>query len=48
MFSPEVAESSSFGVEEGDVILLGTDGLFDNMSEDLLLRYTSNLKVNCP
>ncbi|XP_067663217.1 protein phosphatase PTC7 homolog [Haliotis asinina] len=42
--SPEVAESTSFGVEEGDIILLGTDGLFDNMQEDMLLEYISKVK----
>ena len=40
-----MAESSSFGVQEGDIILLGTDGLFDNMNEDMLLDYVSKLKV---
>lgn len=42
--SPDMAESSSFGVQEGDIILLGTDGLFDNMNEDMLLDYVSKLK----
>lgn len=41
-----MAESSSFKVEDGDVIVLGTDGLFDNLSEDMILGYvSSNLKV---
>jgi serine/threonine protein phosphatase PrpC len=31
--------------EEGDVIMLGTDGLFDNMSEDMLLHHVSKLQV---
>ncbi|KAK7087157.1 protein phosphatase PTC7 homolog [Littorina saxatilis] len=45
--SPEMAESSSFKVEDGDVIVLGTDGLFDNLSEDMILGYvSSNLKDN--
>eukprot|EP00106_Octopus_bimaculoides_P010447 XP_014777889.1 PREDICTED: protein phosphatase PTC7 homolog [Octopus bimaculoides] len=42
--SPSMAENSSFGVQEGDIILLGTDGLFDNMNEDMLLDYVSKLK----
>lgn len=42
--SPNVAESSSFGVKEGDFILLGTDGLFDNMNEDMLLDHISKIK----
>lgn len=40
-----MADSSSFAVEEGDVIMLGTDGLFDNMSEDMLLHHVSKLQV---
>ena len=41
-----MAESSSFKVEDGDVIILGTDGLFDNLSEDMILGYLScHLKV---
>ncbi|XP_076434961.1 protein phosphatase PTC7 homolog [Babylonia areolata] len=43
--SPEMAESSSFKVEDGDVIILGTDGLFDNLSEDMILgRVSCELK----
>jgi protein phosphatase PTC7 len=42
--SPESAESSSFGVQEGDLILLGTDGLFDNMNEEMILYHISKLK----
>ncbi|KAK3084741.1 hypothetical protein FSP39_018193 [Pinctada imbricata] len=42
--SPDVAHSTSFGVEEGDIILLGSDGLFDNMNEDMLLDCISKLK----
>lgn len=44
-YSPEMAESSSFDVEEGDIILLGTDGLFDNMNEDMILDCLSKMKV---
>ncbi|CAG2185721.1 PPTC7 [Mytilus edulis] len=42
--SPSMADSSSFPVEEGDVIMLGTDGLFDNLTEDMLLRHISQLQ----
>ncbi|XP_061196312.1 protein phosphatase PTC7 homolog [Saccostrea echinata] len=42
--SPDMAESSSFDVEEGDIILLGTDGLFDNMNEDMILDCLSKMK----
>ena len=45
IFSPESAQTTSLGVEEGDMILVGTDGLFDNMSEELLLYNVSKLTV---
>ena len=45
VFSPESAESLSFDVEVGDILVVGTDGLFDNMSDDLILHHTSTLKV---
>lgn len=35
--SPESADSLSFPVENGDVILAATDGVFDNVPTDLLL-----------
>lgn len=35
--SPESAETLSFPVENGDVILAATDGVFDNVPTDLLL-----------
>ena len=41
-----MAESTSFSVQEGDVILLGTDGLFDNLSEDMILHHVSKLRVS--
>lgn len=36
-YSPESADTSSFGVEDGDVILLATDGVFDNVPDQLLI-----------
>ncbi|XP_064612186.1 protein phosphatase PTC7 homolog [Liolophura sinensis] len=42
--SPDMAESTSFGVKEGDIILVGTDGLFDNLSEDMILSHIARLK----
>ncbi|GFN92815.1 phosphatase ptc7-like protein [Plakobranchus ocellatus] len=36
--SPDMAESSSFKVQDGDVLMLATDGLFDNLSEDMIVR----------
>ncbi|KAH0560194.1 protein phosphatase PTC7 homolog [Cotesia glomerata] len=35
--SPESADTSTFGVEDGDVILLATDGVFDNVPDQLLV-----------
>ncbi|XP_076167937.1 protein phosphatase PTC7 homolog isoform X2 [Ptiloglossa arizonensis] len=35
--SPESADTLSFGVEDGDVILLATDGVFDNIPDQLLI-----------
>lgn len=36
--SPESADTFSFPVENGDVILVATDGVFDNVPKDLLLE----------
>ena len=44
--SPESAQSTTFGVKEGDLILVGTDGLFDNMSEEMLLYNVAQLQVS--
>ena len=40
-----MANRSSFKVEEGDILLLGTDGLFDNMHEDMIIDFISKYKV---
>lgn len=40
----DMAAKSSYKVEEGDVLLMGTDGLFDNMHEDMILDYISKYK----
>ena len=40
-----MANRSSFRVEEGDILLLGTDGLFDNMHEDMIVDFISKYKV---
>ncbi|ELT91716.1 hypothetical protein CAPTEDRAFT_166817 [Capitella teleta] len=42
--SPQVADSTMFDVLDGDVILLGTDGLFDNLSDDMILHHIRRLK----
>lgn len=46
IYSPEMAESSSFKVEDGDVLMLATDGLFDNLSEDMIIKSLSSLHVS--
>lgn len=45
IFSPEAAQTTSFTVQAGDIILLGTDGLFDNMKEEIILQRISQMKV---
>ncbi|KAK0068898.1 Protein phosphatase PTC7 [Biomphalaria glabrata] len=41
--SPDVAETSSFKVQDGDILMLATDGLFDNLSEDMIVRTLESL-----
>lgn len=36
-FRPEAADTSNFPVEDGDVILVATDGVFDNVPDQLLV-----------
>src|SRR5689334_869736 len=43
--SPENAECKSFDVQEGDLILLATDGLFDNLSDEAIEKEIQNLTV---
>ena len=35
--APESADRYEFSVEDGDVILLATDGIFDNIPDSLLV-----------
>lgn len=42
--SPDSAESSSFSVEVGDLILLATDGLFDNLTDKAIVQQLAMLK----
>lgn len=44
--SPEAADSSSFDVQLGDIILTATDGLFDNMPDYMILQELKKLKVH--
>lgn len=41
--SPESAHQTSFTVQDGDVILLATDGVFDNVPQSLLVAELSKL-----
>lgn len=43
--SLDEAESTSFSVEPGDLIVLATDGLFDNVSTEQILKELSQLEV---
>lgn len=42
--SPDAASSSSLELKEGDFIVMGTDGLWDNLNESHLLVEISNIK----
>ncbi|KAK2902505.1 hypothetical protein Q8A73_012251 [Channa argus] len=42
--SPDAADSSSFDVQLGDIILTATDGLFDNMPDYMILQELKKLK----
>ena len=41
--SPESANQSQFAVQDGDVILLATDGVFDNVPQPILVAELSKL-----
>lgn len=43
--SPEAADSTSFDVQLGDIILTATDGLFDNMPDYMILQELRKIKV---
>jgi len=43
---PESANLSEFKLKEGDLIVLATDGLWDNLNEITLLNNLSELKVS--
>ena len=45
IFRPESAKRTTIGVKEGDIILVGTDGLFDNLSDEMILHHVSEIKV---
>ena len=39
------AENTSVSVQEGDLIVMGTDGLFDNLSKEQILKEVAHLEV---
>ena len=41
---PETADRYEFNVEDGDVIVLATDGIFDNVPDALLVEQISSIK----
>lgn len=42
--SPDAANTSDFPVEDGDVIMLGTDGIFDNLPDALIVAELHGLE----
>lgn len=44
--SPEKAELNSLNIESGDVIVLATDGLWDNVPEHIIVEQLSNVNVS--
>ena len=40
---PEAARTSEMPVQDGDVIMLGTDGVFDNVPDAMLVKELSDL-----
>lgn len=45
LLSPDAADSTTFDVQLGDIILTATDGLFDNMPDYMILQELKKLKV---
>lgn len=44
-FSVEQADTSTFDLELGDIILTATDGLFDNLPERIILEELASIKA---
>ena len=42
--APEAADQYEFSVEDGDVIMLATDGVFDNIPDALLVEEIGTLQ----
>ena len=46
--SPDLASVSSFNVEEHDIIVIATDGLWDNLPDATILEEISKIRVSVP
>jgi hypothetical protein len=44
--SPEDSDNYHLRVREGDLVILGTDGIFDNLFEDEILEIVKNFTKN--
>ena len=44
--APEAAARASVAVEPGDLVVLATDGLFDNLSEPMIIEEIGSVAVN--
>ncbi len=42
--APESADRYEFSVEDGDVILLATDGVFDNIPDSVLIKEIGSIQ----
>lgn len=45
LFSPDLASVTSFSVEENDLIVIATDGLWDNLPDSTILEETKKMTV---
>lgn len=46
--TPEDSDLYQLRVREGDLLILGTDGLFDNLFEEEILQIVMSLTVDHP
>lgn len=45
-FSPDIAQVTSFSVQENDFILIGTDGLWDNLPDATIIDEIRKIRVS--
>lgn len=45
IFSPKQATQDSFSLEPRDLVVVGTDGLFDNLTDEMILTELTPLQV---